>query len=243
MNPSFCIDIAGVIVRVFPLSSDLRTFCEAYLVEGKEEHTLTITPDDIEWEREHEQQKINSPSSDKRLEQIALCRKMTSLFLQKHDTLLVHGSCIAVDEVGYIFTATSGTGKSTHTRLWREMLGDRAVMVNDDKPFLKITHKGVIAYGSPWNGNHKLSTNIAVPLKAVCLISRDTTNHITSLPADEAYAVLLGQTYRPGTTEEMEKTLHLVQRLCEQVEFYSLSCNKEPEAAKMSYEAMTEANR
>ena len=95
-----------------------------------------------------------------------------------YDTILFHGSVIAVDGIGYLFTAKSGTGKSTHTRLWREYFGDRAAMVNDDKPLLKITDSSVIAYGTPYNGKHRLGTNISVPLKAICILTRAADNHI-----------------------------------------------------------------
>ena len=56
-----------------------------------------------------------------------------------HNGIMLHSSCVVVDDKAYLFTARSGTGKSTHTRLWCQLFGDRAVMVNDDKPFLRCT--------------------------------------------------------------------------------------------------------
>ena len=111
------------------------------------------------------------------METLAVYRKIADQMLS-YDTLLFHGSVVAVDETGYLFTAKSGTGKSPHARLWREYLGERAVMVNDDKPLLQITKNGVIAYGTPWDGKHHLSSNIAVPLKAICILTRASENHI-----------------------------------------------------------------
>ena len=81
---------------------------------------------------------------------------------------LLHCAVIEYNGEGYAFAAKSGTGKSTHTRLWRELFGERAIMVNDDKPFLQITSSGVFAYGSPWSGKHGLATNVRVPLEGVC---------------------------------------------------------------------------
>ncbi len=134
--------------------------------------------------------------SDAYLETLAVYRKIADHLLS-YDTLLFHGSVIAVDGEGYLFTAKSGgTGKSTHTRLWREYFGERAVMVNDDKPLLRITDSGVTAYGTPWDGKHRLSTNIAVPLKGICILTRDTTNHIEPAEPHAVYPLIVQQTNR-----------------------------------------------
>ena len=155
-----------------------------------------------------------------------------------YDTILFHGSVIAVDGVGYLFTAKSGTGKSTHTRLWRECFGERAVMVNDDKPLLKITHNGVIAYGTPYNGKHRLGSNISVPLKAICILIRDTVNHIEPITRNQAYTKLLQQVYRPADGEKMMKTLDLLDRLADSIKLYQLGCNMDISAAQVAYEGM-----
>ena len=144
-----------------------------------------------------------------------------------------------MDGVAYLFTAKSGTGKSTHTRLWREMFGDRAVMVNDDKPFLKFTEEGVIACGSPWNGKHGLGNNIMVPLKAICVLERGESNVITRIDPKDALQMLFQQSSRPMNRALMPKYMELVDRLANSVEFYRLKCNMDPDAAKISYEAMS----
>ncbi len=232
---AFTAKVAGKVVRVVS-SQRMRDFLKDYLTDEREDFTITITQEDIEREREETPQTEGAPAAtgDRHRETLALLRKLTASLL-RHDTLLFHGSCIAVDGRGYLFGAPSGTGKSTHTRLWREMLGDRTLMVNDDKPFLQITDNGVIAYGTPWNGSHKLSTNIAVPLKAICLLSQGADNHIEPMTGEEAFPLLLEQTYRPNDGEDMARTLSLVQRLGKRVALYSLTCNMEAEAARIAY--------
>ena len=124
---------------------------------------IATTQSDIDFEREKSAREDIKEGisirhfSDAYLETLAVYRKSADHLLSC-DTLLFHGSVIAVDGEGYLFTAKSGTGKSTHTRLWREYFGERAVMVNDDKPLLHITDSGVTAYGTPWDGKHRLST-------------------------------------------------------------------------------------
>ena len=154
------------------------------------------------------------------------------------DGILYHGSVVAVDGKGYLFTAVSGTGKSTHTRLWREYFGEQAVMVNDDKPLLHITEKGVTVYGTPYNGKHRLGNNISVPLKTICILTRSTVNHIEPINAKQAYPIMLQQVYRPGDVVKITKTLSLIDMLAESIKFYRLGCNMDISAAKIAYEGM-----
>ena len=146
--------------------------------------------------------------------------------------------CIQPVRQAYLFTAKSGTGKSTHARLWREMLGARAVMVNDDKPLIRVTDQGVLAYGTPWDGKHRLSSNICVPLKAVCILEQSPENHIRRITPTEAMPFLLQQVYRPSDPGMLARTLELIDRMAKSVSFYKLACNMDPEAAQLSYHTM-----
>jgi hypothetical protein len=155
-----------------------------------------------------------------------------------YDTLLFHGSVVSVDGEGYLFTALSGTGKSTHTRLWRQVFGQRAVMVNDDKPLLKFTDSGIDACGTPWNGKHRLGSNIQVPLKGLCILSRGSENRIRPISPREALPFLLQQCHRPQTPLAMARVLTLLDRLTTLTGLYSLECNMDPEAAEVAYRGM-----
>ena len=180
--------------------------------------------------------------SDGYLETLAVYRKLAAALLPDN-ILLFHGSCVCVDGEGYLFTAKSGTGKSTHTRLWREMLGSRAVMVNDDKPLLKIQENGVTVFGTPWDGKHHLSTNIAVPLKSICILEQGKQNEIHRITPQEAYPMLLQQTNKPQDARLMYKTLQLLDSLKDSVRLYRLRCNQELEAAEISFKSMQEKER
>ena len=111
-------------------------------------------------------------------------------------------------------------------------------MVNDDKPLIRITDNAAIAYGTPWNGKHRLSTNIGVPLKAVCQLERSTENRIEQVSYPEIFPVLFQQTYRPADAVGMAGTLNLLDRLGQTVKFYRLGCNMDISAAELSYNTM-----
>lgn len=240
---NFTMKIAGIPIAVSTLYSETEKLCDAYKCGEQAAFSVSIAREDIERERTKSRQEAMLegmpviPWSDAYLETLAVYRKIAAGLLE-YDRLLFHGSAVAVDGEGYLFTAKSGTGKSTHTRLWREMLGDRAVMVNDDKPILKIAEEGVSVCGTPWDGKHRLSCNTMVPLKAVCILHRDVENHIEEISVQEAYPMLLQQSFRPPEAEKMLKTMNLARQLAGKVKLYSLGCNMEPEAASVSYEGM-----
>lgn len=240
----FIIEVAGRRVAVRALFDSTREYCAGYLCGGEAELGLEIGPGDIDRERmknAREDALEGLPvreHSDAYLEVTAVQRKVSEA-LVGFDTLLFHGSVVAVDGQAYLFTAKSGTGKSTHTRLWREMLGERAVMVNDDKPFLEIKPEGVTAWGSPWMGKHRLGANIGVPLKAICILERGEENRISPISAQEALPMLMQQSQRPQKAQNYPKYLELIDKLAGKVAFYRMACNMNPQAAEMAYRAMS----
>jgi len=173
------------------------------------------------------------------LETTAIYRKIADA-LVNDDVILYHGSVVSVDGQGYLFTAKSGTGKSTHTALWREMFGERAVMVNDDKPLLQVKEDSVIVHGTPWNGKHRLGNNISVPLKALCILERGEKNVIERVEPASVLPLLMQQINRMSDPVKLLKTMDALERILKIVPIYRLKCNMEPEAAKVSYEGMQE---
>ena len=171
------------------------------------------------------------------LESLAIYRRISREAL-KYGAFLFHGSALSYEGQAYLFTAPSGTGKSTHARLWREVFGDEVCMVNDDKPLIRVTQEGVFVCGTPWDGKHRLSTNLQVPLRAICLLSRDASNRIRPLTPKEAYAPFLSQTYRPKAPLELMQTLSLLDKTLSSVALYHLYCNMDSSAARLAYETM-----
>lgn len=243
MSVSFRIALAGQVIGVSALYEQTRTFCKNYLTDAPASFEVAVTPADIAYERQRSARADELEGAAVRehaepyLETLAVYRKLAKLLVQD-DILLMHGAVVAVDGQAYLFTAKSGTGKTTHTRLWMQQFGDRAVMVNGDKPLLHITSEGVTVYGTPWDGKEHLSTNTSCPLKALCILTRSKTNHIERISKKEALPMLCQQSYRPCSPIGTQKTLALVDRLGSSVPLYRLGCNMEPEAAQVAYHGM-----
>ena len=209
----------------------VKNLCKDYQCDETEtEEYISVSDAEIQMEQ-------TEKYSEAYLESLAIQRKLTETLIQ-HDILLLHGSVVAVDGKAYLFTALSGTGKSTHTKLWMDLFGSRAIMVNDDKPFLHISDKQVIVYGTPWNGKHNRGNNIAVPLKAICILERGTENEIEPLRKKDCWKYLLQQSYHSENIDNMTKTLSLLDRLQNLVEMFHLKCNMEIDAAQKAYDGM-----
>jgi len=160
--------------------------------------------------------------------------------LPKYDAFMVHASAVIMDGRAYLFSALSGTGKSTHTALYRRVFGDeRARILNDDKPALKLENGEFYAYGTPWSGKTDMNLNLRVPLGGICLLRRGEKNEIRKLTPQEAMCTILEQTIRPKDPVLMTRLMDAVDRLLEKDVIWEMKCTMDPEAAIVSYEAMS----
>lgn len=162
------------------------------------------------------------------------CKKLLDL-----GGFMLHSSAVAYENKAYLFSAASGTGKSTHTEIWQKVFGkDKAVIINDDKPVIKWDKDDFYAYGTPWSGKSDKNSNVKIPLQGICFLERGKTNRIERISSKEAIMLILNQTVRPPEMNVMDKLLVIIDGLLKKVPVYRLWCNMEDEAAIVSYEGM-----
>ncbi|MBP5773025.1 MAG: hypothetical protein J6W35_03040 [Eubacterium sp.] len=206
-----------------------------YITNEEPLFSVFATDEDLEYEQEHSEEDIEY--SKPYLEYIAIYR----LFCERaidYGVVLFHSSVVEVDGKCFLFAAKSGTGKSTHTRMWREVFGDRAVMINDDKPLIRKIDDKFYAYGTPWDGKHELSVNRKSPIKAICYIERGEKNEIEKGDAVATVYKLLAQVYRPRNEEGTIKVLDFADSMLKSIPMYEMKCTISHEAAQMAYDAM-----
>ena len=179
----------------------------------------------------------NSSFSNEYLETLAVYRKIAEK-LPEYNAFLFHASAVEVDGEAFVFTAKSGTGKSTHVELYRRKFGPRATMINDDKPIILLKDNKPYICGTPWSGKNNINNNIIVPIKAICYLRQDKENSITKMEKSLAMPKLFSQAYRPATSAAMAAFLKLFWEFLNEIIVYDLGCNKEPEAADLSYETI-----
>lgn len=160
--------------------------------------------------------------------------------LLNFDGFMLHSSAVCVDGKAYLFSGQSGVGKSTHTRLWTELLADKCVILNDDKPAIRVMNDGqILAYGTPWSGKTDKNENMGVPLKAICFISRGKQNRIEKLDKKKAAMFIISQCTKNFRQEQWEKILSLIDIVVENIKVYQLYCNTDISAAKLCYDTLS----
>lgn len=160
--------------------------------------------------------------------------------LPEFNGFMLHASAVVYNDMAFLFSAPSGTGKSTHTQLWLKAF-DGAYILNDDKPAIRLVDGKAYAFGTPFSGKTDLNVNRGVVLKGICMVERAAENRIERVSPDEALFGILNQTLRPSDEARMDKLLNVLDRLLAEVPVYRLYCNMSPAAAKTAYKGMTEA--
>ena len=224
--------IADVVVSVDFIYAYSPHICSRWEVFDNQtpELELRITNQEVEWQLSQAPD-LPPPYA----ESLVFFRKVNDFLLENKNATVFHCSAIAVDGKGYLFTAPSGTGKSTHAKLWRQLLGDKALMINDDKPIVREVDGQFFVYGTPWQGKHDLGENTKAKISAVCLITRDNQPRVVKIPPNEFIKTLLNQTVRPQNSVQLDKLLGLMERLANSVDLYQIYCNTDICSAQVAY--------
>ena len=164
---------------------------------------------------------------------------MTALATVGHDVTPVHSSAIVCNGRAVLFLGESGTGKSTHTRLWRENI-DGAVLLNDDSPFIGFVDGRATAFGAPWSGKTPCYKQEHYPIAAIVRLSQAPHNAIRPLRSVHAIGALLPSlTPAFGYDDELQdRMLATLSKIISQVPVYHLECLPDAAAARLSYDTV-----
>ena len=209
-----------------------------YCFNGNADTTIEINDKDIAYEKKVEPTAINIPS----MEVAAIYRKFAE-WLPNNGAFVLHSACFDVEGEGVAFAAHSGTGKTTHMRLWQEYLGDKMVVVNGDKPIVRFFEdqpETPYAYGTPWNGKERLGCNMRTPLKHICFIERSDKNYVEPIEKADAIDRIFNQVYMPKDPVAVMNTMQLIDRLLSCCKLWTIHCNMNPEAAEIAYKTIFE---
>lgn len=154
--------------------------------------------------------------------------------------MMLHASGVVVENRAYLFSAKSGTGKSTHTSLWLKKFGDKAFIINDDKPAVRYIDGKVFVYGTPFSGKNNLNSNARAELAGICFIERAQENSIEEIPPGVSIPLMLEQTQRKREYKHMDKLLYVMDKILSSTKVYKLRCNMDISAADLSYKVMSE---
>ena len=150
-------------------------------------------------------------------------------------TVLFHAAVVSHKGRGYMFLGKSGTGKSTHARLWLKHI-EGTELVNDDNP---IVRDGVV-YGSPWRGKTPCYRNVSYPLGGIVMLSQAPYNKIVPLKGLTAYAALVPSISGMRWNSRIADGLHATENLlASTVPMWHLECLPDEEAARICENRVT----
>lgn len=226
------IKIAGIPIEIASFDERFASLCEPYLCTLAPRFTVALTQDEFDTEAA-----LNPNALDWEVLSLATYRKLCFLAMD-YDCILFHSSAVAVDGRGYLFAAPSGTGKSTHARLWRELLSNQVTTINDDKPLLRLIDGVWFVCGTPWNGKHGLGCNLQVPIQGICFLEQAEQNEIFRMESQSSIPRLLNQMLRPTDLDKMDRLLRLTEDLLLQIPMWRLRCLPKHSAAALCYQTM-----
>ena len=162
---------------------------------------------------------------------------MYALATANKQTALFHSSVVSFQDKAYMFVGKSGTGKSTHSRLWLKYI-EGTELINDDNPVVRIHDDGsILVYGSPWSGKTPCYRNVSYPLGAIVLLEQAPQNVIRRLKPLEAYAALMisisGKRWDSRLAEGLHETENL---LVTHASIWHLDCLPDEDAARVCNE-------
>ncbi len=228
-------EIAGLRIQIENTYSFTDNFCQEYKSEDQfspVDLTARVTKEEFLQEKE-----LSPGFSDGYIENICLYRSIC-LQIPQFQRMLLHASILEYDGKGYAFLGRSGTGKSTHTKLWLKYIKNTSI-VNGDKPILEQALNQFYAYGTPWQGKEGWGEKCKAPLLGLCFLEQAKENSIRKLSPAETASRLFLQILIPQKEEDAIATLDFADKLIQKVPAYLLSCNISEEAVKTSFEALT----
>ncbi|MDD3589114.1 MAG: hypothetical protein PHO46_02410 [Thermoguttaceae bacterium] len=196
----------------------------------------------IELTEEQFERELERGLESREMVEYYLTRFLFQAKLLRFNGLILHSSAVVYENRAYLFSADSGTGKSTHTQLWIKIFGeDNAFILNDDAPALRKIDGQWFAYGTPWSGSSALNANAKVPLQGVGFLERAETCWAKQITPDEAATLFMMQTMTPLGRKTLGNTLDQIIKFLVEVPVFKIGCTMEPDAPRVSYEAMRRA--
>jgi len=230
------VKIAGIHLLIETTTWYVHELCKKYLCKfDKPDIEIKVNNEMVLFEN-----KGNMPSSQT---EFAICESAAVLRyfnnkLIEFNAFVFHGASFRVNDKGIIFCAQSGTGKTTHLKLWQELCTNHLEIINGDKPIIRFIAGQAYIFGSPWNGKEHFHSNTKSPLTDICFIERSPTNEVVKLDGPEIAQRLSSQMAQSQNPAVIFKNMEFIENLKKQCNFYIIRCNMEIEAAQVAYKAI-----
>ena len=227
--------IADLNIKINNKYKYTSNICKNYLHEDQNatvDFEVSASCDDYEADKN-----VLTGYSEGYIESISIYRQIARTVMN-YNGIVMHACVVEMDDKGFAFSAPSGTGKSTHARLWLDAFEGEARIINGDKPIVRYIDGTLYAYGTPWCGKEAYNINTRVPLTNICFLSQAKENTIKQIDSKAALTKIFTQLLIPEDDQQTDKFFTMLDIIFEKVRFFSMGCNMDIEAARISYEGM-----
>lgn len=226
--------IADFIVEYNPKYDHLNELSKPFIYYGDKQALITISRTDKYIE--NLLARMEKGTTIAQTEEFAYASCFNKAIIP-YGAMLIHSSAILVRGKAYLFSAKSGIGKSTHTRLWKHLYGDEVAYINDDKPVVRVKDGVAVAYGTPFDGGSGIANNISAPLGGIIFLERGEENTISQIVSNsQILQKLYFSTLHILSKDMAFSMLDNFEQLIKATKFYKLSCNTKPDAAKAAHD-------
>ncbi len=229
----FRICLAGITVEIDNRYNLVFEQCRDYLcAEALPAFRVAVSHAEAEAYRASCGRPLTSAEAESHLLYHRICEEMPF-----YGAYLLHASVVEIEGRGYAFSGRRGVGKSTHTALWRQHFGNRAVIINGDKPLVRRAPDGRFwAYGTPWCGKEGWQANRKCPLTAICFLEQGQENQVTVSATADTAARIMEATRFPKSPEGQDRLAALIGATVRDIPAFTLACRPDTEAVQVAYE-------
>lgn len=224
--------IADFIVEIEPKFNNLKKLCEPFLYTGDRVADFSVIPSDS-YLNSLLSRMVEGSTIDK-AEEFATASIFNHEIIHR-GAMLVHSSALVFGGKAYLFSAESGVGKSTHTKMWLKKFGEKVHILNDDKPVVKLKNGIPLCCGTPFDGGSGIANNETVPVGAIIFIERSDTNFVTFPDTKEIVQRLYKSTVKYVNKSDGMSLLSNFDNLIQHTKFYVLHCNTDDSAVDVAY--------
>lgn len=236
MADVFFIKIADLTIRISPVYPLSEKLCKDYIEKPSENPDISVYVTKELLQAEFE--KAQEPTPPEYAEFLYIYRTIAEK-LPEFGAFVFHGAAISYKNRGYLFTAPSGTGKTTHICLWRTYIGRSVDIINGDKPIIKVTDDGIFVCSTPWAGKEGWQKNRILPLSCVTFLERSENPFILQMKARDCLKKIMNQVYMPKNAQSLGHTLELIDRILAYIPVYHLGCDISEKSVKVAFEGLT----
>ena len=158
--------------------------------------------------------------------------RLAFLYLaEKRGMYAIHSASILYRDRAWLFSASAGTGKSTHVNLWRELY--QTAVLNGDLNLLAIEDGRPVIHGIPWCGTSEVFDKRTLPLGGIVLLLRGTRDYVEELSDDQKALLILQRFISPiWTAEQLGDSAQFAEQLSGIINVCRMHCTKDTSAAE-----------